>query len=187
MIIGLTGHMGSGKSTVVSILKNQGFKHISLLDMAREEAEKQNLKEIRENLMTTSKYLQGGYGVSTLARRVKEKIEAQVNKNWVIEEIQNPAEVIEFKKLPSFVLISLVVPYKTLVKRILERKQPGDPSDKKMILKKLNQERGRGEPPEGQQLDQCMFIMDFDFENIMPLNEVEGAFLKLYHHLKLHF
>lgn len=181
MIIGLTGPMASGKSTVVAALKKKGFKSLSLSDMVREEARRQGLEETRDNLMTAGQYLRGEFGAGILGKRVREKIQAQSAKeNWIVDGIRNPAEVVELKKLPHFVLVANSAPEDLIVKRILERKRQDDTLDEKAIRKKLHREMGHGETAEGQQVLLCIEIADYQFENTMPMNEVEEEFLKLY-------
>ncbi len=39
---------------------------------------------------------------------------------------------------------------------------------------------GECEPPEGQQVEKCIKMADYVFENTMSMNHIEEAFLKLY-------
>ena len=50
MIIGLTGTISSGKSTVAEILIKKGFEHHTYSDILRLEAKKRNIEPTRQNL-----------------------------------------------------------------------------------------------------------------------------------------
>lgn len=180
MIIGLTGPMASGKSTVVSALQKWGYKLVTLSDMVREEAGKRGVKEEREALMKVGESLRKEFGAGVLGRRALLKIEKEGGKNWVVDGIRNPAEAGALRAHPDFVLIANTAPEDTIVQRILFRKRSDDTLNEKAIRHKLRREMGEGEPEDGQQVAKCIELADYTFENTMPMNEVETAFKKLY-------
>ena len=180
MIIGLTGPMASGKSTVVNALKNKGFKYTSLSDMVREECQKNDLEENRDNLMATGQKLRQAFGAGVLGQRVAEKIQREGGEKWIIDGLRNPAEVEALRNLPHFILVANIAPEELIVKRILERKRVDDTLDEVTIRQKLRREMGEGEPPEGQQVGKCIEMADFTFENVMDMDRVEEEFMKLY-------
>jgi len=178
MIIGLTGPMASGKSTVVDALKSQGFKHFTLSDIVREECAEQGNEITRDNLMATGQSLREEFGAGILAKRALKKVDE--SSNWIIDGIRNPAEVEELRKHPHFILIANTAPEDLIVSRILSRKRADDTMDENAIRQKLRREMGEGEPPKGQQVQKCIDMADYVFENTMPIEEVEAEFMKLY-------
>ncbi len=183
MIIGLTGPMASGKSTVVNALTKQGFKHITLSSIVREECRKAGLDELRENLMATGQKLREEYGAGVLGQKALEKIQDEGGEQWIVDGIRNPAEVTELRKHPNFVLVANTAPEDLIVSRILSRKRADDTLDETSIRQKLRREMGEGEPPEGQQVAQCIEMADYEFENVMGMDEVEESFMKLYNNI----
>ena len=182
MIIGLTGPMASGKSTVVNALRNQGFKYVTLSDILREECARQGKEITRDNLMAAGQKLREQFGAGVLAARALEK--TNESSNWTIDGIRNPAEIEELRKRPDFVLIANTAPEDLIVERILTRERSDDTPDETTIRQKLRREMGEGEPPEGQQVQKCIEMADYTFENTMPINEVGAAFMKLYKTLR---
>ncbi len=181
MIIGLTGPMASGKSTTLKAMKSLGFKNqISLSDMIREECRKRNLPIERENMMNVGQSMRNKFGAGVLGKKALEYIMKKGGDKWVIDSIRNPAEVEELRKHPNFILIANTAPEDLIIKRIFSRKRSDDTLDVKSIKKKLQREMGEGEPPDGQQVQKCIELADYVFENTMLINEVEGEFKKLY-------
>jgi len=172
--------MASGKTTVIKALKKLGYKVITLSDMVREEARKQGVEEERENLMAIGQSLREESGAGILAIRALKKIEEEGGDMWIVDGIRNPAEVDELRKHPDFILIANTAPEQAIIDRIFYRKRSDDTLDPKAIRKKLRREMGEGEPLDGQQVGKCIEMADYVFENVMPLNEVETEFLKLY-------
>ena len=185
MIIGLTGPMASGKTTVVEALKSEGFRHFTLSDIVREECAARGLALERDNLMATGQSLREQFGAGVLGERALKKIaEERGDKNWIVDGIRNPAEAQALKKHPNFVLVANTAPEDLIVSRILSRKRADDTLDEDTIRAKLKREMGEGEPPEGQQVQKCIDMADYTFENTMPMSEVEAEFMKLYSEIK---
>ncbi|MBN2087178.1 dephospho-CoA kinase [Candidatus Peregrinibacteria bacterium] len=183
MIIGLTGPMASGKTTVVNALKKNGFKHITLSAIIREEAKNQNIEEKRENLMAIGQKLREEFGAGVLAKKSLEKIISEGGDKWLVDGIRNPAEVLELRNNPNFILIANTAPEDLIVERIFGRKRDDDTLDKETIRKQLKREMGEGEPEDGQQVAKCIDMADYIFENTMPVEEVESEFMKLYNQI----
>jgi len=180
IIIGLTGPMASGKSTVVDALKKRGFKHITLSTIVREECRRKGLEEIRDNLMATGQALREEFGAGVLGKKALEKIQAEGGENWIVDGIRNPAEVTELRKSPNFVLVANTAPEDLIVSRILIRERADDTLEEEAIKAKLRREMGEGEPPEGQQVAKCIELADYVFENVMEMDQVEEKFMELY-------
>ncbi|MBN2306981.1 AAA family ATPase [Candidatus Peregrinibacteria bacterium] len=181
MIIGLTGPMASGKTTVVEALKKEGFNYFTLSDIVREECGKQGKEISRDNLMAVGEGLRKEFGAGVLGMLALKKILTEgENGNWIIDGIRNPEEAKELRKYSNFVLVANTAPEDMIIKRILTRKRSDDTLDEEAIRKKLRREMGEGEPPEGQQVQKCIDMADYIFENTMPIDQVETEFMKLY-------
>jgi len=179
-IIGLAGPMGSGKGELVKILQNEGFEHITLSSMVREEARRLGLSEERAVLQDVgnSLRLEGGAGV--LARRAMEKIQSSMHPKWVVDGIRNPAEIDEFKKNDGFYLVGVNANRDLLMRRILSRSREGDEVAPDAVYRKIEREWGVGEPPEGQQLGLCMGRVDYMIVNESSLVELQQNFLNYF-------
>src|SRR3989338_7146145 len=110
MLLGLTGPMASGKSTVVAALVKHGYKVTTLSEAVRVECRRQGVAEERENLMACGQALRNEHGAGILAMRALERVKKEGGDNWVIDGIRNPAEVEELRKEPGFVLIANTAP-----------------------------------------------------------------------------
>lgn len=183
IILGLTGSMGSGKSTIVNILKEKyGYKHITLSDAIRDECKKRGLKEDRITLMDVAEELRNNFGTQILAERALEKINKS-HEYWIIDGIRNPGEIKILRKNPNFILIGNHANKDLIIKRIKSRQRDGDSFDEEGIRQKLKKEWGENEPEDGQQVGKCMKMVDYTFENNMPIEELEDKFIKFYENI----
>ncbi|MCK5616314.1 dephospho-CoA kinase [Candidatus Pacearchaeota archaeon] len=183
MIIGLTGPMASGKSTVVEALKKWGYQHVTLSDAIRDEADRRGVVQERENLMGIGQSLREEFGAGVLAKRALEKVKSGGGDKWLIDGIRNPAEITELRKHSDFVLIANTAPEDLITERIFSRKRSDDTLDKDAIRHKLRREMGEGEPEDGQQVQKCIDLADYTFENTMHVEQVEPEFKKLYNQI----
>ncbi len=185
MKLGLTGPIASGKGELTKILISKGFRYISLSDIVREEARKRNIELKRENLQRLGNFLRKEHGPGILGRMVREKIEKEREKEWVIDGIRNPGEVMELRKMPDFYLIAITAPLEILVERVISRKRLEDPDSVEEIREKILKEIGEAEPEEGQRIKDCMDISDFTIINIHSLSYLEAEVEKIINTLSM--
>jgi len=126
--IGVTGTFCAGKDTFADYLVKIGFEHISLSDIIREEAKKDNLEITRENLRFLGNKLREEQGNAVLAERAI--INMKDNNNYVITSIRNPLEVKKLYSSKNFILVNVDAPieerFRRLVAREDIRKEDGD-------------------------------------------------------------
>lgn len=170
--IGLTGIMASGKGEVVKILEENGYKYISLSDMVREEAAKAGKTVTRAEMQNIGNRLRTEGGAGVLGKKTREKIEKSDIEKWVIDGVRNPAEIVELRKLDGFKLAGIEAPVELLLKRIKERGRDTDSAADTELIKRIERERGIGEPEDGQQVGRCLAQADITVTNIGSLEEL---------------
>lgn len=183
MIIGLTGLMGSGKGEAVNVFKRFGFRHVTLSSLIREEAGRRGAPETRDELVKIGNELRREGGAGILARLALKKV-LDGGGDWVIDGIRNPAEIEELRKNSGTKIIGLKVNEKLIIKRILGRSRAGDAVTAKDILKKLQREKGVGEPKEGQQVGKCLKMADKIIKNEGSLKKLEQRLIEYYNSLR---
>ncbi|HVV39427.1 MAG TPA: AAA family ATPase [Candidatus Paceibacterota bacterium] len=103
MIIGVTGTLGAGKTTVANYLKSKGFKHYSVREFIAEEVTRRGLVINRDSLVNVANELRTAHGpeyiVASLGKRA-----AQEGGNAVIESIRAVGEAEEVKKEGGYLL-----------------------------------------------------------------------------------
>lgn len=182
MFIGLTGYLATGKGVVSDLLKEAGFSYASLSDVVREEATNQGLEHTRENLIKVGNELRQANGANYFAKKIAEKVNAENEKNWVIDGIRNPLEVKELQKLHEFYLIGITSSAETIVSRILSRKRDGDSISEEEIREKLDMEKGKGQPADGQQVAKCIDMSDYLIVNEGSIDDLK---IKIEHFFNL--
>lgn len=167
MIIGIAGTLCSGKGTLTDFFKENGFESISLSDILREEAKKNNIELTRENLQKLGNKVREEYGSGALAVLAIERMASK--EKLVIESIRNPGEVEELKKNKNFYLIAVDAPRELRAERLLKRYNEGerieDPITKEEILAKMDIDEGKNQTQSGQQVKKCMLMADFHVFN----------------------
>jgi dephospho-CoA kinase len=184
IVIGLTGPMASGKATLVGVLKKQGFQSVTMSDVIREEMERQGIPAERTRMQDFANAVRAKEGGGAWARRCLEMAKRKGWKNWVIDGIRNPVEIEELRRDPGFVLVAVMLGEAEIVRRILARKRDIDPTDPEEIKRRLRRDWGVNEPPEGQQVNLCVRVADYFFDNSIPIEQVETEFLKLYERIQ---
>ncbi len=166
----------------MKILEKRGYTPISLSDMVRAEATRRKLTHTREHLQNVGNDLRKCFGPGALGKIVRETMEKQPKKKWVIDGIRNPGEYAELKKISDFQMIGLTAQPDVIVQRLIKRGRDGKKVTKKQILERLDREKGIGEPPGGQQVKKCLDLVDYLIINEGTLKDLE---CKLDHFLGL--
>src|SRR5262245_37103111 len=105
MILGLTGRNASGKGEAARYLKDRGFEPHSLSDVIRETLLARREEETRDAMIRTGNELRVKHGRGYLAEVIERRL--RDDKNYVVDSIRNPAEVLVFRRNPRFVLLSI--------------------------------------------------------------------------------
>lgn len=172
MIIGLTGKNGAGKGAVADFLKASGFIYYSLSDVIREEMKKKGQKITRENLIKMGKNLRDHGGPSVLADKIIEKLD--IDKNYIIDSIRNPAEVKMLKSRKDFYLLNVDADQKLRFERIKARGRENDPQDfKKFVM--LEKKELESDDPNAQQLIATSKLSDVTIENNDSIEKLENT------------
>ncbi len=124
IIIGLTGRNASGKTTAGQALAARGFQYLSLSDVIREEAKKRGLPDIRENLIALGNELRERHGPGALAELTVARM--QSDRNYAVDSVRHPAEVMALRKAGSFSLLHIFAPLEARFARALLRDREGD-------------------------------------------------------------
>jgi len=148
MIIGVTGDYASGKDSVVDILIEKGFFHVSFSNLIREELNKDKKQITRDNLIKRGNELREKYGSKILARLSLEKVKE--GENFVFTSIRNSGEVELLQSREDFILINVTAPEKVRLQRIISRNRESDPKTIEDLRRKENIERSND--PNAQQL-----------------------------------
>lgn len=168
MVIGLTGPNASGKGEVANYIKSKGFIYHSLSDILREEAKKQGIEPLRENLIKLGNDLRRKNGPSFLADRLISRLSKK--ENYVVDSIRNPAEVEVLREINNFILIGIDAPLEKRFERSLKRKRPGDAETLKDFIEKEGKENNKN--LENQQLKTCLQMADVTIVNDSSMEEL---------------
>ena len=124
IIIGLTGRNAAGKTTAGEALGTRGFSYLSLSDVSRVEATRRGLEPLRENLTALGNELREKHGPGALAELTVGRM--QPDRNYAVDSIRHPAEVMALKKAGSFSLFHIFAPLEARFARSMDRARPGD-------------------------------------------------------------
>jgi dCMP deaminase len=125
MLIGLTGRNAAGKGEAAKHLQTKGFIYYSLSDAIREEIRSRGQEPTRESLIQTGNELRQKFGSAVLAERILAHLDD--DKNYVIDSIRNPSEVLAFRHAKHFRLILIDAPIEVRFERNVLRSRESDP------------------------------------------------------------
>ena len=144
LIVCLTGMPGSGKSTVVSALKNRGFEALNLGDGVRAEAKRRNLEPSGDNLGKLMLELRKKNGPGAIAALLTEPIKNSQSKVIIVDGIRSTAEIEVLKNAGSVKLLSIEATADTRYKFLSSRGRSDDPTTKEKFEERDNRELGVG-------------------------------------------
>lgn len=191
LVIGLTGPLGSGVSTISHALKAHDFQRVSMSDPIKQElCKKEDLKEEEtlwdeKHLPDFRKKLQdigNERRAEDAAYWAKQAIESiNVNTDVVVDGIRNKAEVDEFRRCyPKFFLVGVNAPTQLRRERLVNSKYDGN-------LKSFERDDKRDSDEDldtGQQVEKCMLESDYVVVNNSDYGSSQTQCDRLYDDLK---
>lgn len=164
MVIGITGTLGSGKDTLMELLKNEyNFKHFSVRDYLINILEEQDEEVNRLTLSRLANRLRAENHPAYLAEVLFNKA-LEAGGNAVIESIRTPGEVEFLKDHAEFVLFAVDADPNLRYERVQNRKSVTDRIDFNTFMSDEQKEM-QNEEPHKQNLATCIRISDFKFRN----------------------
>jgi dephospho-CoA kinase len=174
LIIGLTGLMGSGKGEAASLLRECGFSYLSLSDALREEIKRRGLVVDRITMQDVGNELRRRKGAAVLAGIIVGRIWDSPLRRWVVDGVRNPAEVLELRRDPGFVLLAVLADDETLIGRLEKRGRDTDKLSRDQIRMAIEREKGNGQDQNGQLVQDCIAMADIAVRNEGPLEELQA-------------
>jgi len=176
MIIGVTGPIGAGKTTIADLLKEKGFEKTSLSDSLRDELNRRDVAINRDNLRNTGDELREEFGKGVLAEKALEKI-GNSDDNWVIESVRLPQEAQAIQE--KGIMIGVTAPDKVRFERTAIRKRDQEEAsmDFDAFVKKDLHDRGVG-------IDEALEICDYLLDNDGTLDDLKARLEEILEKLK---
>jgi dephospho-CoA kinase len=182
-IIGLTGPIGSGKTSVGRILEGRGYRYFSLSDqlIAKWTAENPGKGITRKDKQDMGDRMRREYGVGYWAAQttdaIEETLRTEGDSDVVVDAIFNPGEIDELRK--RFPLISIVgvnAGWEIREERVISRAKKSDPTtDVRKLREALRRDMGIDQPLDGQQVGMCLEMANDTIDNnTNQLSDLEG-------------
>ncbi len=182
IIIGITGHIGAGKGTVVDYLKTiKGFTHYSARSFITREVEKRGLPVDRDSMAIVSNSLREehspSYIIEALYKEAKERGE-----NCIIESIRTLGEVEALRKIGHFHLLAVTADLPVRYERIVLRGSVTDNISFDTFVEQDKRESSSTDPHK-QNINACIAQADFVLNNNGDIEalykEIEEVFTKI--------
>ncbi|MFT4970193.1 MAG: dephospho-CoA kinase [Chitinophagales bacterium] len=164
MIIGITGTIGSGKDTLMELLKNEyGFKHYSVRQYLTEKLDEEGIELNRTSMTNLANALREenhpAYIIEQLFNKAKE-----AGGNAVIESIRTPGEVEFLKEHADFHLFAVDADPNLRYERVQIRKSATDRVDFNTFMAEEQREMSNDEP-HMQNIAACVRLASQRFRN----------------------
>jgi dephospho-CoA kinase len=142
-LILLTGMAGSGKTTLSDLIRDSGFRVITMGDVIRELAKTQGLEPSRENIGRLAEEIRRE-GPDAVARRCVEMLKRGSDGLTVVDGIRSLEEVDAFKVEFDVVLIAMWASPLSRFKRLTRRGRSDDPKTGEEFKERERRELGFG-------------------------------------------
>jgi dephospho-CoA kinase len=135
---------GSGKSTIVSTLKERGIEALNLGDGVRAEAKRRNLEPTGDNLGKMMLELREKNGPGAVAELLTDSINNSQSKVIIVDGIRSTAEIEVLRNVGSVKLLSVEASADTRYKFLSVRGRSDDPSTREKFEERDKRELGVG-------------------------------------------
>ncbi|MBN1516863.1 hypothetical protein JXA32_09890 [Candidatus Sumerlaeota bacterium] len=182
MIVGVTGFFAAGKDTFAACLQNEGFAHVSLSEILREELRARGIEVNIPNLTAVGNQLRREQGAGVLGRLAAKRFAH--SGDAVVSSIRHPEEVRALREdAPDFTMVFLNAPQRVRFERSLLRRRDGDPQTFEDFCEEEERQL-RSADDSAQQLLACREIADVEIENGASTEELRRQISELL--VKLH-
>jgi dephospho-CoA kinase len=172
-IIGLTGPIGSGKTSVGRILESRGYRYFSLSEQlvaqwTVENPGKEITRKDKQDIGDRLRREHGvGYWAAQTADAIEETLKTEGDSDVVVDAIFNPGEIDELRKrFPSISIIGVNAGWETREERVVSRAKKSDPTtDVRKLREALRRDMGINQPLEGQQVGMCLEMANDTIDN----------------------
>ncbi len=166
--LGLIGFNGSGKTAVCQYLKHRGYFVLSLSDVVREHAKRNNLPQDRDTLTNLANDLKAKHGLTYFATECL-KIADEKSSPVVFDSVRHPKEV-DVLKDKGTLFIGIDSPIEVRYDRIKARKKDTDFIDFETF--KAQDERERLGQSSGQNIEACLDQVNYHVVNDKELDSL---------------
>jgi len=183
LIVGITGTLGAGKGTIVSLLAGRlGFAHYSVRDYLTHEIQRRRMPVNRDTMVEVANELRAAHTPSYLVERLHEQALA-AGGDCVIESLRTPGEVEALRGRGSFVLLAVDARPELRYERIRRRGSSTDGVSFEHFLADEEREM-RSEDPNHQNLSRCIGMADHVFRNDGTIDELYERVEKTIEHIR---
>ncbi|MFC1600981.1 AAA family ATPase [Candidatus Sumerlaeota bacterium] len=170
MIIGVTGFFAAGKDSCAAYLEQQGFGHLSLSDIIRQELEQRGEEINIANLTRTGNELRRQFGFDVLAQRALRRM--TTDQDYVVTSIRHPDEVRALRGAERpFTMLFVDAPQRLRFERSQQRRRAGDETTLEAFAA-AEQAQLDSADPATQQLRACRQLADQVLDNDTGLAEL---------------
>lgn len=158
-IIALTGPIRAGKSSVLKLLEEKGYRGYKFSDLINKEIEKRGEKIQRRLQQEVGNEFRKRFGGNYWAKEILKIAKKDKSKYIVVDGIRNPDEIKYLKDRGAFI-IGINADYETRKKRYLTNLKISDPKSKKEFDRIEKKDRGIKEEYFGQQVSESLKLAD---------------------------
>lgn len=162
IVIGLTGPLSSGCSTVAKYLSEKEFYLIRLSDIIRNETDQRTPTGLQDK----GDELRATRGAAVLVELAFKDLLRKAPEKIVIDGIRNPAEVKYLRRFSNFFLIGLDGARQERLRRY--RIKTGTEISDQDFFEIDERDSGKNQPDHGQQVARCIDLADFQIINNEP-------------------
>lgn len=147
LLLLITGMPGAGKSTILSVIAEQGYPTLLMGDVIREEAERVGLSPTPENVGKVAVEIRHREGASAVARRCIPKLKRLFaeNRAVAVDGVRSLDEVEAFREeFKKVLLIAVHASPQTRFRRFLTRNRSDDPRSWEVFRERDLRELGFG-------------------------------------------